>query len=167
MGVKSLNDLLVDELKDLFNAEKQITSALPKMAKKASSTELKNAFEEHLKQTENQIQRLEQIFKEMDMPARGKKCEGIEGIIKEAKSMMEETEDSEVLDAALIAAAQKVEHYEIASYGTVRTYAQELGLTKVADLLQETLDEESETNEKLTKLAETSINEAAISKEEE
>jgi ferritin-like metal-binding protein YciE len=162
MPLKTLNDLLIDELKDLLNAENQITKALPKMAKKASSQELKTAFEEHLRQTETQIDRLEKIFKEMDIPFRGKKCEGIEGIIQEGKDMMDEAEESEVLDAALIAAAQKVEHYEIASYGTVRTYAKELGLSKVADLLQETLDEESNANEKLTKIAQTHVNEAAI-----
>lgn len=157
MAIKSLNDLLIDELKDLYNAENQITKALPKMAKKATSADLKNAFEEHLKQTENQISRLEQIFKEMDLPVKGKTCDAMKGIIEEAKEIMEEASE-DVIDAAMIAAAQKVEHYEIASYGTVRTYANQLGLDKVASLLQETLNEEAETDEKLTKLAKSHIN---------
>jgi ferritin-like metal-binding protein YciE len=165
---KTLKDLFIDEIKDLYNAEKQITKALPQMAKKATSEELKEAFEEHLKETENQISRLEQVFKELDMAPRGKKCEGIEGIIEEGKSMIEELDKSDTLDAALIAAAQKVEHYEIASYGTVRTYAEQLNFSKAAELLQETLDEEAAANEKLNELALNNINmEAAEEVEEE
>lgn len=164
---RKLKDLFVDEIKDLYNAEKQITKALPQMAKKASSEELKQAFEEHLKETENQIQRLEKVFKEIDMTPRSKKCEGIEGIISEGKEMMKEIKDPSLLDAALISAAQKVEHYEIASYGTVRTYAEMLNLQKAAELLQETLDEESNANEKLTKLALNGINEEALHEVEE
>jgi len=164
---RKLKDLFVDEIKDLYNAEKQITKALPQMAKKASSDQLKQAFEEHLKETENQIQRLEKVFKELDMAPRSKKCEGIEGIISEGKEMMKEIKDPSLLDAALISAAQKVEHYEIASYGTVRTYAEMLNLNKAAELLQETLDEESNANEKLTKLALNGINEEALHEVEE
>lgn len=167
---KTLKDLFVDEIKDLYNAEKQITKALPQMVKKATSEELKEAFEKHLKETENQISRLEQVFKELDMAPRGKKCEGMEGIISEGKGMMEELDKSDTLDAALIAAAQKVEHYEIASYGTVRAYAEQLNFSKAAELLQETLEEESAANEKLNELAINSINvEAAegVEKEED
>jgi len=150
---KTLKDLFIEEIKDLYHAEKQLTKALPQMAKKATSEELKEAFEKHLKETENQITRLEQVFEELDMAPRGKKCEGMEGIIEEGKDMMEELDKSDTLDAALIAAAQKVEHYEIASYGTVRTYAKQLNFPKAAELLQETLEEESAANEKLNELA--------------
>ncbi|HSP87050.1 MAG TPA: ferritin-like domain-containing protein [Ignavibacteriaceae bacterium] len=164
---KTLKDLFIDEIKDLYNAEKQITKALPQMVKKATSEELKNAFEEHLKETENQISRLEQVFKELDMTPRGKKCEGMEGIIEEGKGMMEEIEKSDTLDAALISAAQKVEHYEIASYGTVIAYAEQLNYSKAAELLQETLEEESAANEKLNELALSTINIEAANGEEE
>jgi ferritin-like metal-binding protein YciE len=160
--MEKLKDLFLDEIKDLYNAEKQITKALPQMAKKASSDELRQAFEEHLKETENQIQRLEKVFKELDMAPKGKKCEGIAGIISEGKEMMKEIDEPSLLDAALISAAQKVEHYEIASYGTVRTYAEMLNMENVANLLQETLDEESQANEKLTKLALNGVNEEAL-----
>jgi len=164
---KTLKDLFVDEIKDLYNAEKQITKVLPQMAKKATSEELKEAFEKHLKETENQISRLEKVFKELDMAPRGKKCEGMEGIIEEGKSMMEELDKSYTLDAALIASAQKVEHYEIASYGTVRTYAEQLNFSKAAELLQETLDEEAAANEKLNELALNRINVEAIEESKE
>jgi ferritin-like metal-binding protein YciE len=164
---KTLKDLFVEEIKDLYNAEKQITKVLPQMAKKATSEELKDAFELHLKETENQISRLEQVFKELDMTPRGKKCEGMEGIIGEGKSMMEELDKSDTLDAALIAAAQKVEHYEIASYGTVRAFADQLNFSKAAQLLQETLDEESAANENLNEIAMNSINVKAEGVEEE
>jgi ferritin-like metal-binding protein YciE len=167
MPVKSLHDLFVNELKDLYHAEKQITRALPKMAKNAQSEKLKKAFEDHLKVTENQITRLEEIFDELEIPARAKKCIGMEGIINEGKEIMDEGEEGPTLDAAMIAAAQKVEHYEIASYGTVRTYAEELGYKKVAELLQKTLDEESQTNELLTSIAESEINYEAIHEDEE
>jgi ferritin-like metal-binding protein YciE len=165
MPIKSLHDLMVNELKDLYHAEKQITRALPKMAKNAQSDKLKKAFEDHLKVTENQITRLEEIFEELEIPAKGKKCIGMEGIINEGKEIMDEGEQGPTLDAALISAAQKVEHYEIASYGTVRTFAEELGFQKVADLLQKTLDEESQTNELLTSIAESEINFEAIHEE--
>jgi ferritin-like metal-binding protein YciE len=150
---KTLKDLFIDEIKDLYNAEKQLTKALPQMAKKATSEELKEAFEEHLTETEKQITRLEQVFKELDMTPRGKKCLAMEGLIEEGKGIMEEIDESATLDAALIASAQKVEHYEIASYGTVKTYAEQLNYSKSVELLQDTLEEESAANEKLTELA--------------
>ena len=158
MAVKSLKELLVAELRDMYSFEKQITKALPKMSKQASSDKLKDAFDEHLKQTENQIDRLDKIFEDLDMPARAKKCVGMEGIIDEGKELMDEVEDEQVLDAALIAAAQKVEHYEMASYGSAIAYANLLGLEDVVDLLKETLEEEKAADEKLTKLATSEIN---------
>jgi len=161
MAVRSLENLLVDELRDLLSAEKQITKALPKMAKAASSNELRSAFEEHLTQTQGQIARLEQAFETLGHAARAKKCMGMEGLIEEGKEFLEKEMEPEVLDAALIAAAQKVEHYEIASYGSARTWAQEIGQSEVADLLQATLDEEAETDRKLTELAESRVNRQA------
>lgn len=155
MKLMTLQDLFVAELKDIYHAEHQLLKALPKMAKAASSKELRSGFETHLEETEGQVERLEKIFQMLDMAPRGKKCEGMIGLIKEGKEMMEEDAEDAVLDAALIAAAQKVEHYEIASYGTLRTYAQALGMDEAAALLQETLDEESATDEKLTELAQT------------
>jgi ferritin-like metal-binding protein YciE len=158
--VTNLEQLLVDQLKDLYSAEKQLVKALPKMAKAASSEELKRSFEQHLEVTKTQADRIEEIFNNegLEGSPRGKKCVGMEGLIKEAEEIMEEDMESDVMDAGLIAAAQKVEHYEIASYGTARTYAQTLGHKDAARLLQKTLDEESQTNEKLTKLAESHIN---------
>jgi ferritin-like metal-binding protein YciE len=158
MPMNNLEDAFVDELRDLLHAEKQITKALPRMAKKCESDELRGAFEQHLAQTEQQIERLEQVFELLDMKPRAKKCEGIEGILSEGKEIMEEAE-ADVMDAALIAAAQKVEHYEIASYGTVCTWAEQLGCDrKILDLLKRTLSEEKETDQKLTRLAEQSAN---------
>lgn len=165
--METLKDLFIEELKDLYHAEKQITKALPQMAKKANSEQLRKAFESHLKETENQISRLEKVFKELDMTPRAKKCEGMEGIIQEGKTMMQELEKSDTLDAALIAAAQKVEHYEIASYGTVRAYAQQLNYKNAASMLQETLEEESAANEKLNNLALNQINAEAVDESEE
>jgi ferritin-like metal-binding protein YciE len=158
MAVRSLENLLLDQLKDLYSAEKQITKALPKMAKAASTEELRAALEEHLTQTEGQIARLEQVFELMGHSARAKKCVAMEGLIEEAKEQMDEDMQPAVLDAALIASAQKVEHYEIASYGTARTWAQQVGQQEVADLLQQTLNEESETDQKLTQLATRQVN---------
>jgi ferritin-like metal-binding protein YciE len=154
----SLGDLLVHELQDIYNAESQIIKALPKMIKAASHPELQNAFEEHLQQTQNQVARLEQVFKLLGMPAKGRKCEGMAGLIEEGKKMMEQDAEPSVLDAALIAAAQKVEHYEIASYGCVCTYAEMLGHDEVHDLLGQTLEEEETTDQKLTALAESIVN---------
>ena len=158
-----LEELLVDELKDLYSAENQIIKALPKMAKAASSPDLKRAFERHLEETRRQVERLNQIGEVLDIRMTGKKCKGMEGLIEEGKETMEEDLDENALDAGLIGAAQKVEHYEIAGYGTARTHAELLGHTKVAKLLQQTLDEEGATDKKLTQLAESIINvEAAI-----
>jgi ferritin-like metal-binding protein YciE len=156
--LNSLDDLLVHELQDIYHAEGQILKALPKMIKAASHPELQSAFEEHLEQTEGQVERLEQVFKLLGVPAKGKKCEGMAGLIEEGKKIMEEDADSAVLDAALIAAAQKVEHYEIASYGCVCTYAEMLGYDQVHDLLGQNLEEEETTDEKLSALAESVIN---------
>jgi ferritin-like metal-binding protein YciE len=156
--LKSLDDLLVHELQDIYHAEGQITKALPKMIKAASHPELRAAFEEHLQQTEGQIERLEQVFKLLGLPAKAKKCDGMAGLIEEGKKMIEEDAEPSVRDAGLIAAAQKVEHYEIASYGCVCTYAEMLGYEQVHELLGQTLDEEETTDEKLSVLAETVIN---------
>lgn len=158
MELETLRDLYIDELKDVYHAEKQILKALPRMAKAASHDELRTAFEEHLAQTEEQVRRLETIFDDLGKPARGKKCLGMEGLIAEGKEMMGEDAEPEVLDAALISAAQRVEHYEIAAYGTLRTYARQLGYEKQAKLLQQTLDEEAATDERLSMLAESRIN---------
>lgn len=160
MSLDSLHDLFVEELKDLYNAENQITKALPKMAKAAASDELRMAFEEHLKETEKQIERLDQIFEELGMNPKGKKCKAMVGLIEEGSEIIAEDGEDAVKDAALIAAAQKVEHYEIASYGTVRTYAELLGMDDAAELLQQTLDEEGATDKKLTELAENINTEA-------
>ena len=140
--LKSLDDLLVHELQDIYHAEGQITKALPKMIKAANHPELRAAFEEHLQQTEGQIERLERVFELLGVPAKGKKCEGMAGIIAEGQKTLEENASPDVLDAALIAAAQKVEHYEIASYGCVATYAEMLGYDQVHELLGQNLDEE-------------------------
>jgi ferritin-like metal-binding protein YciE len=153
MEMESLKELFVDELKDLYSAENQILKALPKMIKKATSPELKRGFEKHLKETEVHVERLEKIFQQLEESPRGKKCKGMEGIIEDGKELMEEDAEPEVMDAGLIGAAQHVEHYEIAGYGCVRTYAELLGQTKIAALLQKTLDEEKATDEKLTQLA--------------
>lgn len=161
-----LRELYTDELKDLYNAENQLVKALPKMAKAASSEELRRGFEEHLEQTKQHVQRLERIFKALDESPKGKKCVGMEGLIKEGSEVMEEDFEDAVLDVALIGAAQRVEHYEIAAYGTVRALAKILGETEHASVLQETLHEEKETDEKLTELA-TEINEQANEGSEE
>lgn len=161
MSLDSLEKLFLEELKDVYNAEKQITRALPRMAKAAESPQLQQAFTKHLKETEGQIQRLERIFKELGQAARGKKCKGMEGLIEEGKEKLEEDSEPEVLDAALIASAQKVEHYEIAAYGCLRTYAELLGYSGAAQLLQQTLQEEEAADKKLTQLGESGINQAA------
>ena len=158
MEMETLQDLYVEELKDLYSAERQLIKAIPKMIKAATHPQLKKAFQDHLKKTEMHAQRLEQICEELGVSPRGKKCEGMEGLIKEGSSLIQERPDKEVLDAGLIAAAQHVEHYEMAGYGCVRTYARTLGLDAQADLLQQTLDEEGEADHLLTDIAETSIN---------
>jgi len=149
----SLKELYVEELKDLYSAENQLVKALPKMAKAASSDELRQGFEEHLEQTKCHVQRLEKVFQSLEESPKGKKCKGMEGLIEEGAEVMEEDFEGSLMDAALIGAAQRVEHYEIAAYGTVCAFAKELGETKQASLLTETLEEEKETDEKLTELA--------------
>jgi len=166
MKLKSLEDLLADQLKDLYSAENQLVKALPKMAKAATNPDLKAGFTEHLEQTKGQVTRLEQICKQLGVNPKGKKCAAMEGLIEEGKELMEEDAAPGVLDAGLIAAAQKVEHYEIASYGSARAWAEKLGLTQAVRLLSETLDEEKETDEKLTQLAVADVNEEADEEEE-
>jgi len=151
---EGLKELYVDELRDLYNAENQLVKALPKIAKAASSEKLRQGFEEHLEQTKGHVQRLEKIFQTVGESPKGKKCKGMEGLVKEGGEVMEEDFEGSLMDAALIGAAQRVEHYEIAAYGTVCAFAEELGETEQASLLNETLEEEKETDEKLTKLAE-------------
>ena len=158
MKLNSLHDLYVVELKDLYNGEQQIIKALPKMAEAASSSELRTAFEHHLEQTREHLRRLEQIFQNLDESPKGQTCVGLEGIIEEGEDLMDEDAPETVCDAALIASAQRVEHYEIAGYGTVRTYARQLGYNDAAELLQRTLDEEGETDKKLTTIAESRVN---------
>jgi ferritin-like metal-binding protein YciE len=161
MELDTLKDLYVEELKDLYSAEKQLVKALPKMVKAANSPELRAAFKTHLRQTAEHAARLEKICNELGVSPRGKKCVGMEGLIEEGSDLINEEPDPDVLDAGLISAAQHVEHYEMAGYGTVRTYARQLGLDDQADLLQRTLDEEGETDHLLTALAESGINLAA------
>ena len=161
MELDTLKDLYVEELKDLYSAEKQLIKALPKMAKAANDKQLAEAFRTHLRQTAEHAKRLEQICEELGVSPRGKKCVGMEGLIEEGSDLIKENPDPDVLDAGLISAAQHVEHYEMAGYGTVRTYARQLGFEEQADLLQQTLDEEGETDHLLTRLAESGINIAA------
>ena len=162
MEMESLQDLLVDQLKDLYNAENQLIKALPKMAKAATNPQLQQAFTDHLEETKEHAQRLEKIFDTLDESPKGKKCKAMEGLIEEGKEIMEEDAEPEVLDAGLIAAAQRVEHYEIAGYGCVRTYAKLLGNEAAAKILQQTLDEEGKTDKLLTDLAERVINIEAV-----
>ncbi|WMJ75024.1 ferritin-like domain-containing protein [Cytophagaceae bacterium ABcell3] len=158
MNVKNLNDLLVDFVKDLYSAETQLEKALPKMANKVNNEELKKSFKHHLDQTKQQKERLETIAKKMGISPKGKSCAAMEGLVHEAEEMFEEIKDPDTLDAGLIGAAQKVEHYEIASYGTAKTFAKILGENEVANLLNETLEEEKETDMKLTQIAEKVVN---------
>jgi ferritin-like metal-binding protein YciE len=153
MEHEALKELYVDELKDIYNAENQLVKALPKMAKASTSEDLRTGFEEHLEQTKGHVQRLEQIFKALGEKPTGKKCKGMEGLVAEGSEMMGEDYDDDVMDAALISAAQRVEHYEIAAYGTVRTYAELLGEENAVKLLELTLEEEKETDQKLSDLA--------------
>jgi ferritin-like metal-binding protein YciE len=163
MSLDSLEKLFLEELKDIYNAEKQLLRALPRMAKAAESPELQQAFNKHTKETEGQVQRLERVFQELGQSARGKTCKGMQGLVEEGKEVMEKEGEGPVIDAALIASAQKVEHYEIAAYGCLRTYAQLLGLEQAVQLLQQTLEEEEATDKILNQLAESGINEAAAS----
>lgn len=158
MELNHLMDLYVDELRDVYNAEKQLLRALPKMAEKATHQELRTAFVDHEKITHEQVKRLDTIFDDLKLPPTGKKCVGMEGLIAEGEEMMSEPADPSVLDAAMISAAQRVEHYEIAAYGSLRTYANQLGLKEHARLLQQTLDEEGNTDKLLTRIAERRVN---------
>jgi ferritin-like metal-binding protein YciE len=161
MSLDSLQNLFVTELKDIYNAEKQLITALPRIAKAAGSPRLAEAITKHLKETEGHVARLEEIFQSLGLPSRGKKCKGMEGLLEEGKEVMEEEAQESVRDAALISAAQKVEHYEIAAYGCLRSYAQILGHNDAARLLEQTLKEEEAADEKLNQLAEGGINQAA------
>ncbi|MGK9234860.1 ferritin-like domain-containing protein [Inquilinus limosus] len=161
MATKTLHDLFVNELRDIYNAERQLTRALPKLARAASHPELKQGFEQHLEETKTQVERLDSVFESLDVSSRGHKCEAMEGLLAEAQELTEMGLEPDALDAALIAAAQKVEHYEIAAYGTVSTWAKAMKHDQALNLLLETLAEEKATDEKLTKLAKTAINTAA------
>ena len=162
MSLDTLEKLYISELRDLYSAENQLLKALPKMAKGASSNELKDAFEKHLEQTKGHVERLEQIFEQLDESPKGKTCHGMKGLIEEGSEILKEKGECSVLDAGIIVAAQKVEHYEIAGYGSVRTFANLLGKDEAASLLQFTLEEESETNELLNRLAEGIVNPEAL-----
>jgi len=166
MKLDTLESLLTDELKDLYSAENQLIKALPKMAKNANTDELRRAFEEHLEQTKEHAQRIERICEDMGVSPKGKKCVGMEGLIEEGKEIMTEAEDPGVLDAGMIGAAQKVEHYEIAGYGTASAHARQLGFNNAVKLLEKTLEEEKLTDEKLTKLAENRVNVQAAMNED-
>jgi ferritin-like metal-binding protein YciE len=158
---KTLDDLFLDTLKDIYYAEKQIVKTLPKMAKAAQSPQLKAGFEKHLDETETHVERLEQVFEMLGKPARGKTCDAILGIIEEGKSIMDEFKGTQALDAGLVAAAQAVEHYEMARYGTLRTWAQQLGMSDAAKLFQQTLSEEEATDKTLSQLATSEANRKA------
>jgi ferritin-like metal-binding protein YciE len=163
MSLDSLQALFLNELKDVYHAEKQLVAALPRLAKAARSPELQQAFASHLEETQGQVERLELIFEELGEAARGKRCKGMEGLIEEGKEILEEEGDASVIDAALISAAQRVEHYEIAAYGCLRTYAQLLGNQSAVKLLEQTLAEEEAADEKLTAIGEQSVNARAAS----
>jgi ferritin-like metal-binding protein YciE len=167
MKLNTLEQLYVSELRDLYNAENQLLKALPKMAKGASADELRQAFETHLQETEGQVKRLEEIFENLDESPKGKTCKAMKGLVEEGSEILEEDGEESVLDAGIIAAAQKVEHYEIASYGSVCAFAELLGEKEAVKLLQQTLDEESAANEKLNELAEGIVNPEALSESEE
>ena len=162
MPAKSLQELFVEELRDAYDGEKRLTKALPKMAKAAESDDLRAAFTNHLRETERQIQRLEQVFRTIGEPVRGKKCDGLMGIIEEGKSAIDELDEGPVLDAALIAGAQRAEHYEIAAYGTLAYFAEMLGNDKAKELLGQTLDEEKAADEKLNDIAKSQVNRDAL-----
>ena len=162
MPARTLHELFVEELRDMYDGEKRLTRALPKMAKSASATELQQAFTNHLKETQQQVTRLEQVFRTIGEKPRGKKCDGIMGIVEEGNKAIEELDEGPVLDAALIAGAQKVEHYEIASYGTLAYFADMLGNDRAKDLLGDTLDEEKAADEKLNKIAKSKVNRDAL-----
>ena len=162
---KELNDLFLDTLKDIFHAEKQLLRALPKMARAANSDELRQAFETHKDETQVQVERLEQVFEIVGKRASGKPCEAMQGLVAEGQEIMEEFKDSDALDAGLISSAQAIEHYEISRYGTLRTWAQQLGMDDAANLFEATLEEEKKTDQLLTEIAESSANEEAEQRE--
>jgi ferritin-like metal-binding protein YciE len=166
MQKSSLKELYVEELRDIYDAENQLVKALPEMAQAATSEELRSGFEDHLEQTKEHVRRLEQVLNEMGEKAKGKKCKGMQGLVSEGKEIIDEDFEDDVRDAALISAAQRVEHYEIAAYGTVRTYAEILGEQNAVSLLEKTLEEEKETDQKLTELAEGINVEAAAAEPE-
>ena len=161
MAEKTLHDAFVTEIRDIYDGERQITKALPKMIKKATSDDLREALETHLEQTHGHIQRLEQVFEALEEKVRGKRCEGIAGLLEEGKSIMEEDFDDAAMDACLIGAGQRVEHYEMAAYGTLVAWSQAMGHDEVTSLLQQTLDEEKAADEKLSSIAEESVNDEA------
>jgi len=168
MEMESLRDLYIEELKDLYSAEKQLVRALPKMVKNATNPQLKEAFQNHLEETEGHVARLEEIFESLESSPRGKKCVGMEGLIEEASELLEEDAEDDVLDAGLISKAQHVEHYEMAGYGTVRTWAQTLGEDHHVELLEQTLQEEKNADRLLTQIAESGVNiDAEVGDEEE
>ena len=162
MKLDTLQKLYTNQLRDLYSAEHQLLKASPKMAKAASSEDLKDAFEKHLKQTKGHVERLEQVFEELGEKPKGKTCRAMKGLIEEGSEILKEGGEDSVIDAGIIVAAQKVEHYEIAGYGSVRTFAHLLGENKAAELLQTTLDEEAETNQLLNRLAESIVNPEAV-----
>jgi ferritin-like metal-binding protein YciE len=166
MKLETLRDLLIHELKDLYSAEKQLVKALPKVAKAATDPDLKTGVEQHLEETKEHVNRLDQIFERLGTSNRGPKCKGMEGLIEESATLIEDEPDEEVLDAGLICGSQKIEHYEIAGYGSARAFAELLGEEEIMELLQQTLDEEKATDEKLTELALTAVNLAAADSEE-
>jgi len=163
MRIQSMQDLFIEQIQDLYDAEERLIKALPKMAEASTSAELRGAFEDHLQETKHQVRRLEQVFDELGIPAGGETCEAMKGLIKEGEEIIGDVKQSALRDAGLIAAANRVEHYEIAGYGTARTFAESLGLTRAAELLQETLAEERKADEKLTRIAESKVNVEAMS----
>ena len=162
MKIETLQDLFVDELRDLYDAEKQLVKALPKMAQASSSQQLRQAFESHLSETEGHVNRLEQIFSKLNQKTSGESCDGMKGLVKEGEEMVSHVEESPLRDAGLIGAANRVEHYEIAAYGTARTFAQMLGYSDAVQLLEQTLEEEKAADKKLTAIAESMVNEHAL-----
>lgn len=166
MKLDTLRKLYIEELRDVYNAENQLLKALPKMAKAAASDELKQAFEDHLEQTQGHVERLDEIFEALEEKATGKTCKGMKGLVEEGAEILKEEGEESVLDAGIIAAAQKLEHYEIATYGTLRTWANLLGEEEAADLLQQTLDEEGEADKQLNELAQEIVNPEALSESE-
>jgi len=167
MKLDTLRKLYLEELRDIYNAEQQLVKALPKMAKGASAEELKDALQDHLEETKGHVERLEEVFSQLDESAKGKTCQAMKGLVEEGSEILAEKGEESVIDAGIIAAAQKVEHYEIASYGTLRTWADLLGESDAADLLQQTLDEEGDADKRLNELAEEIVNPEALSETEE